>query len=133
GRVVGRKDHGGRGGKEDVNVATDEVSRQRWEEGDVPFCIAVLQDEVLPLDVSQLTQALLQGFVAAPLPDLLRTPGENPNTRDFPLLLGFGGERHREQAQDERDDAPNGAVPHGRLLQSTSCRAAASHTPEAQP
>src|SRR5262249_49968397 len=101
GRLLGSQDHRVSDRHDDVNVATDEVSRQLWEEGDVPCRIAVLQDDVLPLDVSQLTQALLQGFVTAPLPDLLRTPGENPNAIAFSRLLCYGGERRHEDAEGE--------------------------------
>src|SRR5262249_30802439 len=35
--------------------------------------------------------------------------------------LGLGGEQRHAQAQGERHDAPNGPVPHCRLLTSVSC------------
>jgi hypothetical protein len=41
-------------------------------------------------------------------------------------LLCVDGERRREQAQGEHHDAPNGAVPHGRLLAWVSYRPASS-------
>src|SRR4029453_17600590 len=41
---------------------------------------------------------------------------------DLVRRLRRGGKRHREQTQKERDDKPNGAVPHGGLLASPSCR-----------
>ena len=44
---------------DEVHIETDEVSRERWEEGDVAFRVAVLQDDVLSLHVPQLPQALL--------------------------------------------------------------------------
>ena len=41
---------------------------------------------------------------------------------DLARRLRRGGKRHREQTQEECDDGPDGAVPHGRLLASASCR-----------
>jgi hypothetical protein len=102
-------------------METDEVSRERWEEGDVAFRVAVLQDKVLPLHVPQLPQTLLPGVVATPLPERLRTAGENPDAIHFRGLLRLDGRRRHEETQGESDDAPGGAIPHGPLLQSV-CR-----------
>src|SRR5262245_48386279 len=41
--------------------------------------------------------------------------------------LCLGGEWHREQAQHERHDAPDGTAPHGRLLTSAACRPSSFH------
>ena len=35
----------------EVHIETDEVRRERWEDGDVAFRVAVLQEDVLPLHV----------------------------------------------------------------------------------
>src|SRR5262249_52059163 len=43
-------------------------------------------------------------------------------SRNLLQRLRLGGEWCREQAQGERDDAPNDAPPHGLLLSSASCR-----------
>src|SRR5439155_5463056 len=86
-------------------------SRQRWEAGDVPFRVAVLQEKVLPLDVPQLPQALLQGFVARLPTKRLRTPGENPDAIAFLRLLrcGWPAQSHEQSAQRKANDA----CPHG--------------------
>ena len=34
---------------DDVDLATDEFGHQLWEEGDVPLSVAILQDDVFPL------------------------------------------------------------------------------------
>src|SRR5713101_1185332 len=96
----------GTGPKDDVDFDTDEFGRQLWEEGYVPFHVAVLHDDVLPLHVTQLTQALLQGFVAVLLPEILRTPGEKPDAIDFPRLLRYGwnAQSQEQSAQRQAND-----------------------------
>src|SRR5207249_1024674 len=78
GRLLGCQDPRatGTGHNDDVDVGTDEFGSQLWEEGDVPFRVAVRHDDVLLLPVTQLPQALLKGFVVALLPESLRIPGE---------------------------------------------------------
>src|SRR5215211_528280 len=54
-----------------------------------------------------------------PLPkrlDIGDTEHEKPYPGHLPRWLCLGGERRREQAEDECDDIPNGTAPHGRLL-----------------
>src|SRR5262249_7944266 len=106
GRLLGRQDphvpdttH-----HNEVDVATDKVGRQLWEEGDIAFRVAVLQDEVLPLHVPQRPQALLPGVVATPPPEPLRTVGEDPAAANFPRLLRLDGERCYEDTQGESDE-----------------------------
>src|SRR6266545_4305606 len=81
-----------------------------------------LEDDVLPFNISKLAQALAQGFQG-----LYRTRGgrsiaQEADPGHLPPLLRVSGVRRHEQAQDEHDDTPDGAVPHDRLLKSASCR-----------
>ena len=46
---------------------------------------------------------------------------EHRDPGDFLSRLRLGGKRCHEQTQDECHKAPNGAVPHGRLLESVFC------------
>jgi hypothetical protein len=103
GCLLGRQRHRVTTHCDEVDVATDEVGRQRWEERDVPFRVAVLQADVLPLHVSQLTQALVEGFLDRWPIECLRTPGENPDAVNFPGLLRVGNERRREDGEGEQD------------------------------
>src|SRR5262249_39292986 len=55
-----------------------------------------------------------------------RTERKHPDPVDLPRVLCLSAMWRREQAQDERDDGPNNAVPHGRLLASVSCRSSSA-------
>src|SRR5207244_1352757 len=107
GRLLGSEDWRVTARHDEVDVEPDEFSRQRWEAGDVPFRVAVLQEKVLPLDVPQLPQALLQGFVARLPTERLRTPGENPDAIAFLRLLrcGWPAQSHEQSAQRPANDA----------------------------
>jgi hypothetical protein len=60
----------------------------------------------------------LQEGVAMPRVRRQRPTREHPEPGDFCGWLCLGREGRREQAQGERDGAPDGAVPHGRLRES---------------
>jgi hypothetical protein len=103
---------------EDINLQAEEFDRECGDPVEHPVRIPLLDDDALTLGVAKLTP---------PLPERCeegirkRTFPEHSDPRNLRGLLRMGGERPHEQAQDERHDAPNGAVPHGRLLKSASC------------
>jgi hypothetical protein len=116
GRMLGSQDMRVTVRNDDVDFETDEFGRQLWEEGYVPFRMAVLQDDVLPIHVPQLTQALLKGFVLGLPIESLRTPGENPDAIDFPRLLRGGCEGCQKDGKDKRHSEPDSFGPHSDLL-----------------
>src|SRR5262249_61845058 len=82
-----------------------------------------LEDELRPFAIPPLTQLVQE-----------RIPpvggwGSRPQVADpvdLTRRLRRSGKRHRE-TQSEGDDNPDGAVPHGALLESALCRPSSSH------
>src|SRR5262252_7035344 len=77
--------------------------------------VAVLQEDGLPLDVAEVAQSVPEGLEAGRR-RRERARNEQPEPGHVRGWLGLGRERHREQAQAERDNAPDSAVPHSHLL-----------------
>jgi hypothetical protein len=104
-------------GHDDVHRETDQLGCEVGEAIELIVCVAVLDGEVLPLDIAE---------VAQPLPEGLGDPPDaSDQVANAPYLacrLRRVGKRHCEQAQGERHDAPDSAAPHDHLLTSTSCR-----------
>ena len=77
-------------------------------------------DEVLPLYIAQRAEPLQEGGVQGPFVGsnaLIQPPDGGAMRR----RLRGDDERCHEQAQDERDEAPEGPTPHDRFLPSASC------------
>src|SRR5439155_4161355 len=87
---------------------------------DVSRAPPVLHEEVLSLDIPQLTETLHESLAVAG-PGAGRE-GEIRDPGDGPSRLRRGKERHREQTKGECDDAPGGTIPHDCLLGSVLCR-----------
>src|SRR5262249_13843857 len=102
-------------------LQTHQLGRQIGE----PLCaalrIAILDAQVLALDIAEVTQPLPEVLPRWSQPSGGAARTEPPDPMHFGRLLRVGDERRREQAQDERDKAPEGAIPHGYLLTSASC------------
>src|SRR4029453_12127912 len=84
---------------------------------------APLDGEIPPLNITEFVESFRKSFQR---PRRRRTERKNPDLVDLPRLLCLRAMWRREQAQDERDDGPNSAVPHGRLLTSVSCRSSSA-------
>jgi hypothetical protein len=106
GRLPGSRDSRvtGTGRHDDVDVAPDEFGRQRWEEGDVAFRVAVVHNDVLPLHITQLPQTLLQGFVGVFLSWNLRVPSKNSYAIDFSRRLCLDGKGRHEETQGKGEE-----------------------------
>src|SRR5262249_11154337 len=85
----------------------------------VAFREPALEDEVPPFAVSALPQPIQERIPPA---GGWRIRRQEADPVDLARRLRRGGKRHREQTQGGCDDEPDGAVPHGRLLASVSCR-----------
>jgi hypothetical protein len=84
---------------------------------------APLDGEISPLNITEFVESFRKSFQR---PRRKRTERKHPDPVDLPRLLCLSAIWRREQAQDERDDGPNSAVPHGRLLASVSCRSSSA-------
>jgi len=100
---------------DDINPALDELGR---EIGQLLISLrhAVLKDEVLSLNITKLMQCLPEYLDGARV-TVQRTEQEKTDLGDFSRLLRLSGERCHEEAEGESDNEPDGAAPHGGVLQ----------------
>src|SRR5262245_518652 len=111
-------------GNNDMDIKSDQLGRKVGQSLDLSLGIALLDDEVLPLDVAQITETLQQVAWAAGGRGTEREPTD---PEDFARLRCLGSERRREQTQGERDKAPDGTQHHGHIIASASCRQSSLH------
>src|SRR5438093_10488772 len=105
----------------------EQVGDQFREPLDLSLCSAILNSEVLALHTAKVVEPVPEGLeIAFGLRGVPAGP-EHADTAHLPRRLRHGEERRREQTQGERDDASEGAAPHGRLLTSASCRPSSYH------
>ena len=117
--------HPGRGGRhchEDLHGELDQLGCERWEPVFLPLRKTIFHDDVLAFHVAEVTQPLPEGLQVMHRGGGQGIICEHPGPGHFGHWLRLGGERCREEAKDERDDVPEDATPHGRLLTSASCR-----------
>jgi hypothetical protein len=118
--VLGSADRGDAPCDNHVHLEPDQLGRQVAEPLETPLRIAVLNDEVLALDITEVAQTLPKGLQSRIGIDGMAAL-ESTDPVHFRRLLCLGCERRYEHTQGERDDAPDGATPHGHLLQSAPC------------
>src|SRR5712691_2628277 len=112
--------------KQTLHLEPDQLGRQVGEPLFPPLRIAVLNDEVLALDIAEVAQPLPEGFQTwIGLPGRARTEPTDPV--HFPRWLCVSDKRRREDTEGEGDNDPYGAAPHDRLLGSASCRLSSFH------
>src|SRR5262249_42861734 len=112
---------GATGGRDDVNLQRHQFSRECEEPFGLPLGIAVCDQEVAALDVAEVTQSLAEGLAETGIAGR-QVESQIANPWYLRRLLRWGGERHCEQAQHERDEGSDDPVPHGRFLLSVRCR-----------
>jgi hypothetical protein len=95
GRVVERRDH--------VYLELDQVRRGLGQAPIVFARTAALDRDVLPVDVPEFPQRLLEcRFRPCTAPE-----DKPPDPGDLPWLLPFGGDRRGEEAAHRRDERPS--------------------------
>ena len=72
----------GRRGDQDVHLETDQLGRERGQPVDPPGRVALLEDDVVTLDVAELSQAVPEG--REPRPVLLEVLGDEREEADAP-------------------------------------------------
>src|SRR5262249_4809746 len=99
-------------GDHDMDMQSDQLGREVGQSLDLSLSIARLDDEVLPLDVAQLTETLPEpvevGFGR-------EAKGEPTDPEDFARQLRCGDERHHEDTQGKEEDAHGVQSPDGLL------------------
>jgi hypothetical protein len=110
-------------GHNDVHLEADELRGQCSEAVGVLLGISYLEEDVLAFNIAQLAQPVPEFFKAS-LSGFIDLTGvaEDADTRHCPWRLCLDGKWRYKDAKGERDDAPESAAPHGRLLTSVSCR-----------
>ena len=78
-----------------------------------PFGPACIHDEILALDVSELTKAVSQGRKRVRFPSRAAAIAQPAETPHLLRRLRLGGERREREADSENDRKPN--QPHGQL------------------
>ena len=104
--MLGRADRGGSPGHNHLHLEPDQLGRQVGEPLRLALRIAVLDDDVLALDVAQVAQTLPEGLHTCWGRDgrgERRTEPTDPV--HFRRLLCLGDERRHEDTQGEGDDA----------------------------
>jgi hypothetical protein len=111
---------------QDIDPEPDELRDEVGEPLVLALLPAILNGNGLALDVAALAQALAEGVHIWPgrIADIA-----NPRHRDARLRLG--GTRRHEQAEGQRDDAPDSAAPHSHFLASVLCRPSSPVKPNA--
>src|SRR5262249_4749285 len=111
---------------DNIHRETDQVGHQVRKAFESPLRPLILNGDVLVFLVARLAQ---------PFPECREPTGcsgwrirpQKTDVRHLSRRLRVSGMWRCEQAQDERDDAPDGAIPHDRLLKSASCRPSCFH------
>ena len=103
-----------------IDVEGGEFGGERRQPLRAALSVSLLDHNILSLDVAQLPQALRE-CLKAPRVGRRRTRHQQPDLGDLPRRLCHSEKRRYEHAEDERDETPDSAVPHSRLLASVSC------------
>jgi hypothetical protein len=122
-------------GHEDVHLETHQLSGEGGEQRLFSPERAVLNANVLALDIAQITQPLPEGRdTALGVRESRREVciGEDANDGDVLPRLGVGCEECREDAEGEGDEDSDGARPHGNPLKSVLCLHSLFHCSEAE-
>ncbi len=121
GRLLGREGAGGAGREDDIRLETDKLLCEDCMTILLALSPLIPDDEILPLHVAELTEALQKGVDEAGF-ERGRGVAQIPNRHGAFGLLRRDGERYREEADGEGDDDPDCPVPHyGPLQQPSVC------------
>src|SRR5262249_40397868 len=105
------------GRDEDIDLAVDELGCERVEPIGLPLYPAVLNRNVLSLNIAMLVQSGAEGRKEQPgcVPKVAYPWHVAGRLRD-------GAEGHYEEAEGEHDNEPDGIAPHDHLLTPAPCR-----------
>src|SRR5439155_8888986 len=126
---IDSKSGGGCGHDDAIDPKPDQLGGELREALGVAFREPTLEDEVLSFAIPALTQPVQERIPPAGEWGIRR---QEADPVDLARRLRRSGERRYEQTQEECDDGPDGAVPHGRPLASASCRPASFPMNEAE-
>src|SRR5262249_41671918 len=124
-----RRRHGGRGPRQDeIHVRPHELCGEGGKLRSRSLRPPLLDGDVLTVNVAMLVQRLTEDRQER---CARRGWGHREGTDTVDpsciILLSPGGERRREQAQDEHHDAPDSATPHRHLLELALYRPSSFH------
>jgi hypothetical protein len=119
GRLLDRPQRAGPGRDDDINLKLDEVRGEHRIALGLPFCPAVLDVEILPLNPSQVAQALPKRCEGEGLAVRVAVADES-EARYLPHRLRCDGARRCEQEQRQQDESAHDTTPHDRLLASAA-------------
>src|SRR5262249_22989404 len=114
--MLGSADSGSAHSHNHIHLEPDQLGREVGEPLLTPLRRAVLNDEVLALDIPEVAQFLPEGLQVGLGSRETGTGIEPTNPGDFPCWLRRGGKDHGEETQSQGDETPHRAAPHETFL-----------------